>query len=87
MTLKLKQEITITVELEYECIDARGAVHVLAAWIGPVLGVKQQNIWDELSIEDQAALTDACAEDLIEREEATHEAAYEAARELEDDEP
>jgi hypothetical protein len=85
MTLRLKQELTVTVELEYEVIDARGACAVLAAWVGSPFS-KQIDVWPALAREDQAALQECCEEDLIAREEGAAEAAYEA-RLLQDEEP
>lgn len=81
MTLKLKQEIYLSVELEYEVIDPRGVCEVLAAWVGKV------DVWPGLDAEDQAALREACEEDVrVREEEEAVERGLLAAEQHEDDE-
>ena len=83
MTQKLKQTLEIDVELDYDVIDPKGAVELTAVWV--VQGKHRVDIIGVLGQDELAALTDCCAEDLIEREESAYEAAMEARREAAED--
>jgi hypothetical protein len=66
MTLTLKQEFTVNVDVDYEPDPSHaGAVEVLAVWVGTP-GKPRVDIWPVLSAEDRAAWEQACAEDVVE---------------------
>jgi hypothetical protein len=79
MTLTLKQEITLDIDVEYEAFD--GSVEVTGVYIAG--GSRRVDVWEALCLDDQKALEEACWEDVVEREAAAEEAALEARRDEE----
>jgi hypothetical protein len=77
MTLTLKQEMTLDVDVEYEAFD--GSVEVTGVYVTG--GSRRVDVWEALSLDDQRALEEACWEDVVERRAEAADQAREAREE------